>query len=86
MNTQTTPVEADTDAKRSVTESEAVDVAPTSGVYTVLEVGGEGGGYTIVADGSSAQTRFRRLASTGEDLYFDDLDDFDPVEAEQTLP
>lgn len=86
MNTQTTPVEADTDAKRSVTESEAVDVAPTSGVYTVLEVGGEGGGYTIVADGSSAQTRFRRLASTGEDLYFDGLDDFNPVEEEQTLP
>ena len=34
MNTKTTPVEADTDAKRSVTESEAVDVAPTGGVYT----------------------------------------------------
>ena len=87
MNTRATPTEASTDAERSVTQSEAPDVPPTTGVYTVLEVGGEGGGYTIMADGSSPQTRFRRLASTGEEGLFDFLEDVPPsVEEEKPVP
>ena len=87
MNTKAASVEAGSDAIRAVTETAFDGESATAGVYTVLEVGGEGGGYTIVADGSSPQTRFRRLASTGEEGLFDFLeDDPQPVEEERPVP
>lgn len=43
-------------------------------VYTVLEVGAEGGGYTIVCNGSAVSPVYRRLSETGEGSFFEDED------------
>lgn len=51
-----------------------VEHPDNSSAYIVLEVGSEGGGYTIVCNGSAVAPTYRRLSETGERSFFEDED------------